>query len=156
MQDPPVPSFDDPALKAALRRALDSEIAPTGLRNQIHALATDQAERPALSYTATGAQPTRAPAAEAADQPIPLFRRPLYRFAAAAILIVGLGSLAFEVWNTSPPPATSAYVFSPSLFKGMIAAHSARATATEQSPDMVKSLADAARLSATINRPVFV
>src|SRR4051794_615035 len=155
MADHPAPSFDDPALKTALRRALDSEGAPISLRDRIRAIAAEEADRPVMSYTASGVDSTTA-AAEANDQPIPLFRRPLYRFAAAAILIVGIGSLAFQIWNTTRPPTSSAYVFPVSLFKGMIATHTARATGAESSPDAVKSLADAAKLSQTTNRPVFV
>jgi hypothetical protein len=108
-----------------------------------------------MSYTASGVD-SKAAAAEANDQPIPLFRRPLFRFAAAAILIVGIGSLAFQIWNTTRPPASSAYVFPVSLFKGMVATHTARASGAEASPDAVKSLADAAKLSQTTNRPVLV
>ena len=156
MQDP-VSSFDDPALKAALRRALDSETAPSGLRDRIRAIAAEEAlpthtDRPALSYTAAPPEPAPAPTD---DRPIPLFRRsPLYRLAVAAIVIIGIGTLSFQVWNSSRP--RSQYTFQPSLFKGMIATHKARATGTEMAPDAVKSLAEAPKLSQAINRPVFV
>jgi hypothetical protein len=157
MQDHPVPSFDDPALKAALRRALDSETAPTSLRDRIRAIAAEEPERPVLSYTAAAPEPAPTAAADTGDRPIPLFRRsPLFRLAAAAIVIIGIGSLAFQVWNTSRPAAPSGYVLQPSLFKAMIATHSARATGAEQSPDTAKTLADAAKLSQTTNRPVLV
>jgi len=155
MADHPVPSFDDPALKAALRRALDSEAAPTGLRDRIRAVAAEDAEHPVMSYTASGAEPA-AGAAEMSDRPIPLFRRQVYRFAAAAILLIGIGSLAFQLWNTNHQPTSSAYVLPVSLYKAMVATHKARATDVAQSPDAVKSLADAAKLSQTTNRPVFV
>jgi anti-sigma factor RsiW len=152
MQDHPVPSFDDPALKAALRRALDSDAAPTALRDRIRALAAEEADRPALSYTASAPEPAPS-AAEANDRPIPLFRRnPLYRLAVAAVLIIGIGVLALQLWNTNRP--APAYTFSNTLFKGMVTTHNARATDTEMAPDTVKSLAEAPKLSQQINRPV--
>jgi hypothetical protein len=155
MQDHPVPSFDDPALKAALRRALDSEPAPAGLRDRIHALAAEEADRPALSYTAPTPEPAPS-AADTTDRPIPLFRRnPLYRWAAAAILIIGIGALALQIWHANQP-TNPGYVLQPSLFKAMIATHEARATDTESSPDTAKTLAEAPKLSQTINRPVLV
>jgi hypothetical protein len=158
MQDHPVPSFDDPALKGALRRALDSETAPGSLRDRIRAIAAEQAPeaaRPVMSYAASAAEPAPS-AADASDRPIPLFRRPLYRFAAAAILLIGIGSLAFQIWNTNHPNTPAKYQFSNSLFKGMIATHEARATGAEQTPDTAKTLAEAPKLSQTLNRAVFV
>jgi len=160
MQDHPVPNFDDPALKAALRRALDSETAPTTLRDRIRSIATEAAAtedpaRPPLSYTAATPEPAAATAASASDRPIPLFRRsPLFRLAAAAVLIIGIGALSFQTWNNNRPQ--TAYTFPVSLFKAMLATHTARSTDTEMSPDTVKSLADAPKLSQAINRPVLV
>ncbi|WP_428938217.1 hypothetical protein [Fontivita pretiosa] len=83
--------FDDPALKAALRRALGGETAPPQLRERIaQAL---RAERAAGQTQPTG-------------QNLRRWRTPLYGLAAAAALLLGLGLVYSFFWNTdrSVPP----------------------------------------------------
>ena len=141
MQEQPVQPFDDASLKAAVRRALGSgEGAPAGLRERI---------------LAAGNTDTR----EASDRPIPLYRRsPLYRFAAAAVVVIGFGALGYTIWDmTRVPtyPGKPTYAFSNSLYKAMIQTHEARRSGSA-SPDTVDTLAGASSLAGAIGRPAFV
>lgn len=142
MQEPPVQPFDDPGLKAALRRVMDpAEAAPAGLRERILARGfTDREE-------------------EEAPKPIPMPRRsPMWvRFAAAAVLVIGLGTLAYQVWDMNRPPRYDpAYAISNSLYKAMVQTHQAREGGTATPADSVKTLAAAPKLSETTGRPTFV
>jgi hypothetical protein len=142
MQQPPVQPFDDPALKAALRRALDSsEAAPVGLRERLRA----------GGFTDT---------AVASDAPIPMPRRsPVYRFAAAAVILIGFSMLAYRVWDMQRGPtypSNPTYAVPNSLYKAMIDTHQARLTGGATPADTVKSLEAAASLSATTGRATFV
>src|SRR5689334_554320 len=115
MQQPPVQPFDDPALKAALRRALDRPTAPDALHDRIRALAGESRveARPAVD-----------------DRPIPLHpRRGLYlKLAVAAILIIGFGNLAYQVWSNRKPTCDYATAVPDPLYASMVQTHSARGT----------------------------
>jgi hypothetical protein len=144
MAQPPVQPPDDPALRAALRRALGTEHAPAALRVRIQALASN-----AGVATATD-QPT--------DQPLRLpapRRGPLYKLAMAAVLLICFGGAAFQIWRINQPPKYDAtYAIPNSVYKAMADAHTARAA--QQSPDTVTTLATATDLAKQLGRPVFV
>jgi hypothetical protein len=154
MEEPQAQSFDDPALKAALRRALDSSGAPSALRDRIRAMAASEGppEQPIPSMRLAEVEK-----AEVADRPIPLFRRAWFmRFAAAAVLILGVGSLSYQIWQANRPPAyVAAYVVPPSLYKGMTVAHDERLAGSATPSDTTSDLAAVPALSQTIQRPVF-
>lgn len=137
MQDSPVQPFDDPALKAALRRSLERESAPAALRDKIKGLSTATA------------------AAEPENKPIPMFRRsPLYRLAVAAILVIGFGGLGYQIWKMNQSPYDTRTVFTASLYQEMIDAHNARTGSS--AGDSVTDFAAAPGLSGKLGRSVFV
>lgn len=137
MQDSPVQPFDDPALKAALRRSLDRETAPVALRDRIKALASAAAP------------------AEPDHKPIPMFRKsPLYRLAVAAILIIGFGGLGYQIWKMNQSPYDSTTVFTAKLYQEMIDAHNARKD--NSTGDSVITFAAAPGLGGQLGRSVFV
>jgi hypothetical protein len=142
MQEQPVQPFDDPSLKVALRRALDSgERVPDGLRERI--LAAGKADGPVAS-----------------DRPIPLYRRsPIYRFAAAAVVVIGFGALGYTLWDMTRQPdytPNASYALSNSLYKAMVETHQARQSGAATPPDTVNTLAAAPSLSGAIGRATFV
>ncbi|HEY7117324.1 MAG TPA: hypothetical protein VH475_12095 [Tepidisphaeraceae bacterium] len=133
--------FDDPALKAALRRVLGQDAAPPALRDRIRAI------------TVTTPGVGESPATVRHDAPIPLFRRQWFRTtAAAAVLLIGLGVLAFQILNPNKPG--KGYAFPNSLYKAMDNAHQARLSGSA-SPDAVTALASANALASQLGRPVF-
>lgn len=157
MEDPQVQSFDDPALKAALRRALDQERAPGDLRDRIRAMAAS-ATTPA---TATVPYMRAANATEeVADAPIPMFRQgPVFKFAAAAVLVLGFGSLGYQYYLAHRPPTYSAvasYVVPTSLYKGMTQTHDERVAGAATPADTTTDLAAAKGLSNAVDRAVFL
>jgi|GEM_PF-2843838 len=136
MPENPVQFPDDPALKSALQRALGKEAAPAMLRARI----MQQAGRSVGGAVATSA---KAP------------RGYLFRFAVAAVVVLGFGGLGYQIWQMNRPPVyNQQYVFPNSLYKAMIETHTARAS--QSSPDAVTTLASAATLGSQIQRPVFV
>ncbi|MDB5321212.1 MAG: hypothetical protein JWN40_2843 [Phycisphaerales bacterium] len=138
MEQRPVQFTDDPALKSALRRTLDVESAPAALRERVMAL--------------------KAGGDAQAGNPIPMFRRrsPLYWLAVAAVLVLGVGMLGYQIWqmNRGPVYDPSRFALSQSLYKAMVDAHSARAK--EVGTGDIGPVATAANLSQSIQRPVFV
>jgi hypothetical protein len=137
MEQIPDQFSDDPALKAALRRALDQEAAPAALRNRILAL-------------------TAEPSAEAAAPPRSLKmprRSPLFRFAVAAVLVIGFGALGYRIWQMNQGPTYDPGL-TQALYKEMVDVHAARGAQT--TPDQVTTLAAAGALSKSIDRPVLV
>jgi hypothetical protein len=155
MEDPQVQSFDDPALKAALRRALDQDRAPGDLRERIRAMAATAAPagEPIPYMRAAGAGEEAA-----ADAPIRMFRRgPVFKFAAAAVLVLGLGSMGYQIYLANRAPTYAAqYVVPPSLYKGMTQTHDERVAGSATPADTATDLASAKGLSNTVKRPVFV
>jgi hypothetical protein len=139
MNEPPVQPFDDPALKAALGRALDRERAPDALRKRV------------LAMAATGASGARS------EKPLPLFKRSrLYRLAVAAILVIGFGGLGYQIWDMQREPTYDpTTAFSTSLYQAMLDAHAAR-SAKGASGDTAATLAAAGSLAPRVGRPVFV
>jgi hypothetical protein len=142
MQEPPAQPFNDPALKAALRRALDQPSAPAALRDRIRAMAVET-------------RPAAAPAPREEARPIPLRPRGfLYKFAVAAVLILGVASLAYQVWQMNQKPKYDYTVAIPdSLYEAMVQTHTARASAPAGG-DSVASADAAASLGSQIKRPV--
>jgi hypothetical protein len=158
-----VPSFEDPALKAALRRNLGRESAPAALRERIGAMAAGAGggsaavTGPRLVSGAGGAG--GAPLGERAERPIPIRgRSPLYKLAVAAILILGFGGLAYQVREMTKDPYDYSVAISDSLYASMVEAHRARQAAgtAAAAGDTVASVAGAGELQKGINRPVFV
>jgi hypothetical protein len=142
MEQPPVQPFEDPALKAALRRALDRPTAPAGLRDRIAAMAVES-------------RPATAPQEDAKPIPMRQPRGPLYKFAIAAILVLGFGSLAYQVWQMNKGPDYSYATAVPdSLYASMLQTHTARASGSAGG-DSVTSFDAASGLASQINRPVF-
>ncbi len=83
---PDHPHFDDPVLKAALKRAVGAESAPPSLRQRV--------ER---SLAAEAARPTTSPAQQA--QQARWRRHPLVGVAAAAVLILGVSLIFNHFWS---------------------------------------------------------
>jgi len=138
MQETPLQPFDDPALKMALRRSLGKETAPVSLRDRIKKMAGENSS-------------VSAPESKPDPKPIPLFRRsPVYRFAVAAVLIIGFGGLAYQIWQMKQKD--DAYnrgtVFTASLYQNMIDTHEARKSAT--SADTITTLAAVPSLSGQV------
>ena len=94
----------------------------------------------------------------ATNAPIPMFRRgPVFKFAAAAVLVLGLGSLGYQVYLANRAPSYVAqYVVPPSLYKGMTQTHDERVAGSATPADTTTDLAAAKGLSDTVKRPVFV
>jgi len=139
MEQLPNQFTEDPALKAALRRALDQEAAPAALRNRILALTGESA-----AQTTQAARPLKMPQ-----------RSPLFRFAVAAVLVIGFGALGYRIWQMNQGPVYDrGTVLSQELYKAMVDTHVARGAQT--TPDQVTTLVAAGELSKSIDRPVFV
>src|SRR4051812_27742836 len=138
MEQLPNQFTEDPALKAALRRALDQEAAPAALRNRILALSAESS-------------------AEAAAPPHSLKmprRSPLYRFAVAAVLVIGFGALGYRIWQMNQGPTYDrGTVLTQALYKAMVDTHVSRGA--QATPDPVTTLAAAGELSKSIDQPVF-
>ena len=141
MEQLPDQFTEDPALKAARRRALDRESAPAGLRNRIQAMA---------------AQSAAAPEAASAPRSLKMPQRsPLFRFAVAAVLVIGFGALGYRIWQMNQGPTYDrGTVLTQALYQAMVDTHAARGAQT--TPDTVTTLAMAGDLSKSIDRPVFV
>lgn len=129
-QDSVQPPFDDPALKAALRRSLGMERAPASLMERIRASAAGEQERV-----------------------IPLFRRPFFRQAIAAVLLVGLSVALVIVWRSNrKDPYAEAYAIPNSLYKAMVNQHEERGAQVEK--DAVTQLASATQLAKQLGRGI--
>jgi hypothetical protein len=90
MPDSELPSFDDPALKAALRRALVTENAPKALRTRMGQLLADppvDSAPPPLRITPQS--PIRRP----------FWRQPIWGLAAAAVILVCIGLFTIQFEN---------------------------------------------------------
>src|SRR3954449_4605899 len=124
MEQIPDQFTEDPALKAALRRALDREAAPAALRNRIWGVSAESS-------------------GEAAEPPRSLKmpqRSPLFRFAVAAVLLIGFGALGYRIWQMNQGPRyDGGTVLTQALYKDMVDAHAARGAQT--TPDQVTTLA---------------
>jgi hypothetical protein len=130
MEEPAVQPFDDPELKAALRRVMGRESVPAGLRERIAAMAGDEAPPIRVNWLQSW----------------------VYKLAVAAVLVVGFGGLAYQVWKMNRPPTYDpALAISDSLYEDMLKAHHAGAAATG-----VTTLAQAEDLKKEIDRPVLV
>jgi hypothetical protein len=137
--EPPVQSFDDPALRAALARSIPKERAPQELRNRIAAL------------TAIGKPTTWE---DAPPIKLPVFRQKWFRMAAAALFAVAAVITAVLV-NRNQTGVTPGYEIANSVYKGMVTIHEARKNNTA-SPETVTTLASAGQqLSKQLGRPVW-
>ena len=145
--EPPVSSFDDPALKSALQRSLPKERAPEGLRQRIAAAAA----------TTSAAAPTMriAPQAASGEVPVKNLRHTWQkwgRLAAAAVFAIAAVVAAVMI-NRQNAPAPG-YEIANSVFKGMVNAHEGRKAGTA-TPDTVTTFASAGpTLSKTLGRGV--
>jgi hypothetical protein len=128
MEEPAAQSFEDPKLKAALRRVLGSEGAPAGLRERIAAMAEGDTPPIRVNWRQSW----------------------VYKLAVAAVLVVGVGGLAFQVWKMNHP-YNPAVAISDSLYEAMLTAHHSGEAASG-----VTALAKAEELKTQINRPVLV
>ena len=139
--EPPVQSFDDPALKAALARSFTKERAPEALRNRIAAL------------TASGGKP--AAWEDAPPIKLPVYRQRWVRLAAAALFAVAAVITAVLV-NRESSSVTPGYEIANSVYKGMVSTHEARKNNTATPPDSVTTLAAAGQqLSKQLGRAVW-
>ena len=130
MEEPAVQPFDDPDLKVALRRVLGSESAPAGLRERIAAMSGDEAPPIRVNWRQSW----------------------VYRLAVAAVLVVGFGGLAYQIWKMNRPPSYDpALAISDTLYASMLTAHHSGAAASG-----VTTLAQAEDLKKHIDRPVLV
>src|SRR4051812_25878648 len=141
MQQPPVQPFDDPALKAALRRTLDQPTAPAALRDRIRALATESRKDAGASDTG----------------PIPIRprRSPFLKLAVAAVLILGVGNLAYQIWSNRKPAYDFATAVPDPLYAAMVQTHAGR-TSGSLGADTATTLDAAAGLASQIKRPVLL
>lgn len=147
MPDGTVPPFDDPALKAALRRALPgtSLKAPASLREKIAAMAKGDA-----TQTMTG-KPVSADVAGRIG-----FRQSVwYKVAVAAVLLVGFGFLGYQLYTMNQPTKyDSQTALSDEFYGQMVTAREQRETG-KATPDTVTALDQAKTLSTEISRGVF-
>jgi hypothetical protein len=84
MPEREVPTFNDPSLKAVLRRALAGEVAPASLRSRVEALFEDDSNLPSKGKRSHGRRS--------------IWRHPLIGLAAAAVILVSLGTGAW-IWR---------------------------------------------------------
>src|SRR3954463_3418580 len=90
--------FHDPALKNAVQRVWGQEHAPSALRGKISAaLAATAADGAAGGPDIAGRITPRSAAAAAAKSA--RSTSPFMKFAAAAVLVVGVGALAYSTWQ---------------------------------------------------------
>jgi len=144
--EPPVHSFDDPALKAALGRSLPKDRAPQALRNRIAAL------------TASAANPSGAKPSAWEDAPplkLPIYRQKWVRMAVAALFAVAAVITAVLV-NRNANSVTPGYEIANSVYRGMVSTHEARKNNTATPPDSVTTLASVGQqLSKQLGRGVW-
>ena len=146
--------FEDPALKAALRRSFAGERAPESLRQRVLAAlrasqATDTDSGQAITSGDTAAQ-------SAAGRG----RRLLRPLAAAAILVFGLSMLSYQLWETfkpGPPLPEWGLSIEPALAQAMVESHSACAATTKHHAQQFGPSNDfgaiKTRLSEQLSRP---
>src|SRR5207253_116058 len=114
MKEPPVQPFDDPALKAALGRALGRASAPAALRQRILVIAGEKTGKSSVT--------------QIEHKPIRMFRQsPLYKLAMAAVVLICVGVAALIVYKTNQPPTYDQYAFPKQLYTDMVVTHDARA-----------------------------
>src|SRR5881628_2649034 len=122
-------SFEDPELKAAVRRVWGGEVAPAALRERVQAIGIGAASAPAADVVPQ-------PAARSAAWMWPLrYPRPLYALAAAVMIVVGF-AIAYQLdqpgertvyWGSpvvgpvTPGPATSNPSTPPSVLPASVA-----------------------------------
>ena len=106
MTDPSPSSFDDPVLKAALKRTVGTERAPAQLRTRIETLLPAKAARPVPQTRETRARNWR--------------NHPLVGLAAAAMLIIGIGLIWYQL---SPPNDDNPYALPIAMAADMVDAH---------------------------------
>jgi len=126
MEEPAAQTFENPELKGALRRVLERETAPAGLRDRIVAMTQDDAPPIRVNWR----------------------QNPLYKLAVAAVLLVGFGTLGYQIWQMNRPPV---YAVSDSLYQAMLTAHESGEAATG-----VTTLAQAEGMKEQLKRPVLV
>ena len=122
MSDSEFKSFNDPALRAAVRRAWSDEQAPQDLRRQIVAMCS-------------GAAATRGTSRDWRNhEPLSMrIRSNLYRYAAAAIILLAIG-IAFADWNSGgrgPRRAPRVVALPTALSHDLYATHDADAKAPD-------------------------
>jgi hypothetical protein len=148
--EPPVSSFEDPALKSALQRSLPKERAPEGLRQRIAAMAT--APRAAGEAAPMRITPESAPVAQVPVRNLRFSLQRWGRLAAAAVFAIA-AVVAAVVINKRQNAPTPGYEIANSVFKGMVKTHEERKSGAA-SPDTVTSLASASALSKSLGRPI--
>jgi len=113
--------FDDPGLKAALKRLYGQERAPDALRARVLARLSEAAAP--SEVTPAPSEVTPAPAARPATASPAFWRRPRFAYAAvAAVLLVGAAGLVYRVYFT--PPGGTVTVADATL-AGMVKTHEA-------------------------------
>jgi len=113
------PNFEDPALKAALKRTIGTETAPADLRQRVAQAIAAEGQTPS-----TGAAESRverpAEPGSARSMRIGWRRSPLIGLAAAAMLIVGVGLIFNHLWE---PGIDNLYTLPKALAADMVATH---------------------------------
>jgi hypothetical protein len=116
--------FDEPNLKAGVRRAWGGEVAPAELRQHVTRMLAEQVSAETDATTATTTQTSEATPDVIRVAPS-YWRRTTFAFgaAAAAVLVIGVGLIAFNLARAGrgsnlasvslPPPTTPAPVESP-------------------------------------------
>ncbi len=177
MADSTIQPFDDPALKAALKRALpeSAEKAPAALRARIEAMARSagkseggihagggavgaEAKGSAAGSIGAASDGLKAGGRDVAGAIGKPKRGPMYRIAVAAILLIGFGGLGYQIWQMNRSPYDSAVAIADSTFDDMVKVHTARAEGKAGSDTVgPAALASAGKtLSKQIGRGVFV
>jgi anti-sigma factor RsiW len=129
MEETAAQPFDDPELKGALRRVLERDSPPAGLRDRIVAMTQDESPPIRVNWR----------------------QSPIYKLAVAAVLLIGFGALGYQIWQMNRPPVYNRdLAISDSLYQAMLTAHEAAGAGS------ITSLAEAPALAKQINRPVFV
>jgi len=97
------PNFEDPVLKAALKRAVGGEGAPASLRARVEKAMAAEAAKPLVEARRRNWQ-----------------KSPLVGLAAAALLIVGIGLIFNHLWQ---PAEDDPYRLPVAMARDMVAAH---------------------------------
>jgi hypothetical protein len=131
--------FDDPGLKAALKRTVGRETAPAGLRERVlRAMAEEGAKGSGVSGEGSGKAETASPirlaggGGEESRRRWYIGRSAGFRYAAAAIVLLAVGVGVWE-WGPWRAKQNTTYVFKlrPQLLDAMVEAHDAEVASAD-------------------------
>ena len=159
MPTQPAQPFDDPALKAALKRAFGGEVAPAGLRQRVQA-AMDASE--GTGAAVSGGTPSLRLTEPMTREDVRVkpkqafYRSPAFKLAIAAMVLVIVGVVAkqYLTGTKSEQPRLIATLPKP-FAEAMVQTHDAAAAQLASAPAAVADLAAAQQsLSAQLGYPV--